>query len=634
MDDKNKSLNGALAVGTVLRSPNNEYVVESVLGMGGFGVTYKVSVEKMLQEGNVSQRVKLYFAIKEFFMHGCDRSGDGARVTYASTIEGEVKQSKQDFITEAKRLNQLGTRSKNIVKVNEVFEANDTAYYVMEYLDSGSIYDYVKSHGSMSWNEAKNIIVPIAQAVGLLHNEKLLHMDIKPDNIMLKRDRNGDMIPTLIDFGIAKHFDSKGKPTSHLMAKGASDGYAPMEQYAGIDNFAPEIDVYALGATLLFLLTAKQPPKAFDLNANIVAEQLPTSLSSAQKEVITKAMNPNKFERTATVKDFVQALNEFSPKQVEKVEATPKEEKVEKEVASKNHHSETKRMGQSTSTKPAAWKYAAIVAVVVALIVGAFFIISSQQEKKPQPAEGVSPVKEADGTLTYTVNGVTFKMKYVEGGTFMMGANEDDGINDIATEQEKPRHSVTLSNYYIGETEVTQALWKAIMGSNPSYFIDDNMPVEHVTWSDCQKFIGKLNAITNATFSLPTEAQWEYAARGGNKSQGYLYSGSNKIDDVAWYEDNSGETSHAVGTKQANELGLYDMSGNAWEWCSDWYGNYNASSQNDPTGSSTGQYRVNRGGSWAAPARFTRVSYRFNLSDPNSNDVAFGLRLALRKLHE
>ena len=172
--------------------------------------------------------------------------------------------------------------------------------------------------------------------------------------------------------------------------------------------------------------------------------------------------------------------------------------------------------------------------------------------------------KSATENRTFSVGGVEFTMVYVEGGTFMMGNNDADSCDS-----EKPVHHVTLSDYYIGETEVTQALWQAVMGTNPSWVKGDNLPVECVSWADCQNFIGKLNQITGENFSLPTEAQWEFAARGGNYSKGYKYSGSNDIDAVAWCWINSAEFTHLVATKQANELGIYDMTGNVWEWCYD-----------------------------------------------------------------
>ena len=176
---------------------------------------------------------------------------------------------------------------------------------------------------------------------------------------------------------------------------------------------------------------------------------------------------------------------------------------------------------------------------------------------------------------------------------------------------------------------MTQALWQAVMGSNPSYFSGSNKPVECVSWNDCQDFISRLNALTGENFRLPTEAEWEYAARGGNKRGGYMYVGSNTIDNVAWYDDNSGSQTHNVATKSPNELGLYDMSGNVWEWCQDWYGSYSSGSQTNPTGPSSGSDRVFRGGSWDYFARNCRVSYRFILT-PGYRGVNVGLRLALQ----
>ena len=228
---------------------------------------------------------------------------------------------------------------------------------------------------------------------------------------------------------------------------------------------------------------------------------------------------------------------------------------------------------------------------------------------------------------TFYANGVPFEMVEVRGGTFRMGGTSEQG-SDADSDDEYPVHSVTLSGYYIGKTEVTQALWKAVMGSNPSRFKGDNMPVECVSWDDCQEFIRKLNSLTSQNFRLPTEAEWEFACRGGNNSRGYKYSGSNYIDNVAWYDGNSGDKTHSVATKSPNELGIYDMSGNVWEWCSDWYGDYSSGAQTNPKGSYDGSSRVNRGGSWSINARICRSSYRFNYS-PDLCDYVLGLRLSL-----
>ena len=223
---------------------------------------------------------------------------------------------------------------------------------------------------------------------------------------------------------------------------------------------------------------------------------------------------------------------------------------------------------------------------------------SSQSAPTSSGFSSTSSVSSGSNEISIPVkDGITIGMVKVEAGTFMMGVTSE--IQDPSFD-EKPVHQVTLTNdYYMGKYEVTQALWQAVMGSNPSKFKGDDLPVEQVSWNDCQEFISKLNGFTGKKFRLPTESEWEYAARGGKKSRGYQYSGSSNISDVAWYYDgNSGSKTHPVGTKQANELGIYDMSGNVWEWCQDWYGSYVSLSQTNPTGAVSGPYRVYRGGSW------------------------------------
>ncbi len=251
---------------------------------------------------------------------------------------------------------------------------------------------------------------------------------------------------------------------------------------------------------------------------------------------------------------------------------------------------------------------------------------------------------------TFSVKGVEFKMIKVEGGTFSMGATSEQGSDAFYGDDEEPVHSVTLSDYYIGETEVTQELWQAVMGSNPSEFTGNNQrPVENVSWNDCQEFIRKLNSLTGKKFRLPTEAEWEYAARGGKHCNDhvYKYSGSNNVDEVAWYWRNSGDKylsgewdedkvnknnckTHPVKTKKANKLGLYDMSGNVWEWCNDWYDEdyYQNSPQTNPEGPSTGERRVLRGGSYCNSDRGVRVSSRGGYT-PDDRCINCGLRLAL-----
>ena len=243
---------------------------------------------------------------------------------------------------------------------------------------------------------------------------------------------------------------------------------------------------------------------------------------------------------------------------------------------------------------------------------------AAKPKAKPAPRRNSSTT-----SLSAELNKLINNMVYVSGGTFIMGGDESS--------DQTPTHSVTLSSYYICKYEVTQALWRAVMGSNPSKFKGDNLPVEQVSWNDCQTFINRLNNYTGRNFRLPTEAEWEFAARGGNYSRHYKYSGSNYISDVAWYCDNSGNRTHPVGTKQANELGLYDMSGNVWEWCSDRYGSYSSYSQSNPTGATSGFGRVERGGNWCGLARYCCSSHRSYYAPGNSFDD-LGLRLVLSQL--
>ena len=262
-----------------------------------------------------------------------------------------------------------------------------------------------------------------------------------------------------------------------------------------------------------------------------------------------------------------------------------------------------------------------------------------------------TPVEPPAPVIEFTVNGVTFKMVEVEGGTFVMGTPSQEGVvNPTAA------HDVTLTTYCIGQTEVTQELWVAVMGYNPSYFnekgnpdyysyheqyecgINLQRPVDYINIADCEAFIAKLNELTGCTFRIPTEAEWEFAARGGNLSQGYTYPGSNNVDEVAWYRETiptmvlggEGWGPQSVATLLPNELGIYDMGGNDEEWCNDWYGNYPADPVTNPTGPATGNYRVTRGGKWNSYAISCTPQLRaFNNAAVLGNSRT--LRLAMTK---
>lgn len=226
----------------------------------------------------------------------------------------------------------------------------------------------------------------------------------------------------------------------------------------------------------------------------------------------------------------------------------------------------------------------------------------------------------------------SFEMVAVESGSFYMGAQKEsldkENYDESAYMVESPVHRVSVDNYCIGKFEVTQAQWVAAMGSNPSLIQGDNLPVENVTWEQVQDFITLLNEKSGKEYRLPTEAEWEFAAKGGNKSENFKYSGYSVLGACGWYYSNSEATTHEVGSKYPNELGIFDMSGNVREWCSDWFDYYVSSEINNPQGSNYGSMKVNRGGSWSTPAINCRNTYR-HTDFPYDAAQDLGFRLAL-----
>lgn len=249
------------------------------------------------------------------------------------------------------------------------------------------------------------------------------------------------------------------------------------------------------------------------------------------------------------------------------------------------------------------------------------------QKTKPND---VSPEKSEDHVtdLPLPIQELIHDMVKVEGGTFIMGGTEEQG--EDAFSDEMPAHKVTLSSFYIGKYPVRQEQWEAVMGKNPAYFKGPKLPVESVNWSDCQEFVAQLSRITGRHFRLPTEAEWEYAARGGNRSGHYKYSGSNNLDEVGWYNENSESMTHLPGEKIPNELGLFDMSGNVWEWVQDWKADFSELDQINPTGPQEGEERICRGGGWNREPDRARVSYRGD-DLPDLRYCSLGLRIVMEE---
>ena len=731
-----------LQPGTLLQG--DRYRIIDILGQGGFGITYLA--EQVMAERKV--------CIKEFFpKEYYNRDEDSRSISLGSQGSAEIMELyKAKFIKEAKTIAKLD--HPNIIHIHDVFAENNTAYYVMEYIDGESLSALVKERGALPESEAIGYIKQVAAALGSIHEQRIMHLDIKPANVMLRKE---DGRAVLIDFGLSKQYDAEGNQTSSTPV-GISAGYAPMEQYqqGGVKEFSPETDIYSLGATLYYLVTGVVPPQA----ATIVDEglpELPTHLSANVRNAIERSMEVQRKRRPHSIKEFLALLEDNNPVVVPiptpvptpvptptsapvsataddktsvaasalvtddrtvvstpapKAQPTPQ---PKKEWTPK-YSTEKPKKSDEPKKKSKWWLWLLIIVVVA---IGGYLALSSsndsetakseqvqnrqteeaekariaeekrqaEETEKARKAEEKRKAEEAEEArkaeekrqaeeaekariveekrqaeeaekarkaeekrkaeeaakqtnFVESVNGVSFKMIWVDGGTFAMGSDDFDSS--------KPVHQVTLDGYWIAETEVTQALWEAVMGTTveqqrdktdnktdkslPLKGTGDNYPMYYVSYNDALDFCKELNMLTGNKykFTLPTEAQWEFAARGGNKSNDCKYSGSTSIDKVAWYGGNSGSKTHEVKGKNPNELGLYDMSGNMCEWCLDWYSSsyyYNSPSKN-PQGPSSGAYHVLRGGGWYSDAAADcRVAYRGNYGVPDCSDWFNGFRL-------
>ncbi len=607
---------------------NGKYRVVKTLGQGSFGITYLAEFS----------RINMKVCIKEFFMKGINMRCEDSQVSGMTPGNLAYDYGKK-FKKEAMNLGRLV--HSNIVRVIDFFEENGTCYYAMEYIDGQNLNDYIKTH-SLTEKEALDIITALARALDYMHTgHHMLHLDIKPSNVM--RSYDGHIY--LIDFGLSKSFSEDGAPETSTAVGLGTRGYAPPEQanamHAG--KLSPTVDIYSLGATLFKLLTGEVPQ---DAASRIYSDDMLTRIlmsrgvSARTITLVLKAMSLRPENRYQTMKEFINALaqcqNMNSPYSNDEatvrlqVPGMRSSNPPEPPLAPAPSFSPR----QPAKDNPDKWyMWIAIgTAIVVCLIL---LIVVLAKNRYSGPVTTATP--ESNTTLTtaipdettevvYDVRGVKFKMIKVSGGTFTMGATSEQGNADG---DEFPLHKVTLTDYWLGETEVTQALWKAVMGSNPSRVIGDNLPVDRVSWDECNEFIEKLNEYTGIRFTLPTEAQWEYAARGGNNPHGYKFSGSSNINEVGWYRGNS-SCPQPVAMLEPNELGLYDMTGNVWEWCSNLFENYDELPELDPTGPDIGSDYVYRGGCWRNEANICRNSNRDSNHSSFSGQYGLGLRLCMK----
>ncbi len=366
-----------LAPGTVIRGPERSYTILKVLGQGGFGITYLVSGK--VRVGNIVVDVR--FAMKEHFISSlCSRDGATKSVQFSAPVAAQVGRSMKAFIKEARRLQSLGIDHPNVVRINEVFEANNTAYYVMEYIEGASLQDYVKKHGPMSADAAKALLQPLVGAVATLHSNNIAHYDIKPANIMLSEEADGSLRPVLIDFGLAKHYDDAGHATSSIAAAGYSAGYAPLEQYAGISSFSPRCDVYALAATLYFCVTGHAPKAAQQLRSDEVRRDLESILTPQDTDLMVRSLSIMVENRPADAGELSASLYGDAP--VTKTRVNPP----------KPAAGETTRLTPDAAQKPSRpFPIRAVIIAVAVIVVAviAWLLIKPSAETPARQAERV-----------------------------------------------------------------------------------------------------------------------------------------------------------------------------------------------------------------------------------------------------
>lgn len=558
---------------------NGKYIIQGRIGIGGFGITYMA-----IQNG-----LNRIVCIKEYFPSGkCARDTVSYNI-YPQTISNEYYYKyREAFEKEARILAELS--HPNIVEVIDVFGENNTSYMVMEYIKGESLQKAVENRGRLPYTEAVNYIAQIADAVDYIHKRHILHRDIKPDNIMLTANYKA----ILIDFGSAREFE---EDKTQIHTSMFTNGYAPPEQYASKSRKGSYTDIYALGATFYFTLTGQAPLEATARLIDKMPEpkKLVKDIPEEANRTILKAMQLKSENRHQTIDDFMADLRNIRPSVL-----------IDETIGAKSK------------------KWVIPVSIISTLIVAAtitVFLILGKNGENVKMTDSMGTTDSIE-TIDFTGTGM-YPMIYVKGGTFEMGNDNSD--NDC------PAHEVTLDGYYIGQFEVSRKFFKSIMGYDPSLYVTpdaDNYPVENVSIEEAKRFIEMLNKKTRKHFALPTEAQWEYAARGGQSSRGYSYSGTADTDKL-WYDrDNPTEIYYEPSV---NELGIYQMSGNVAEWCRDYYDEsfYYTGSRYNPVNSNghDGDLVVIRGGSYYSFDEEELTVFYRNAYDSPQEDIGFRLVL-------
>lgn len=586
------------------------YELIEEIGRGGMGVVYKAK-HIYLDE---------YFAIKRLW---------GQYVVDAKIMKL--------FLNGGKILRKLD--HKNIVGVKDIFEFKGDYFIVMEYVSGNSLYTIIrKQSGAMKRSRAVKLFKQMLEGFVYLQSQTppILHRDIKPANILVTE--NDDL--KITDFDIAKIY--QGSNPAITTMKG-TPAYMSPEQIISPSSVDIRTDVYSLGMTFYEMLTGKLPFDSSILDTPaalrdfVINDQVPpvsnfnNRISDELVKFVAKAIHKDREERFSSAAEMLSELEELEKENklgpIETIEDTPEPKPpVPPDLPPTQIDPKPKKRKRNRLL------YILIVAVILSVI--AYLAIILKPVEPPKETAGKVPPE-----VVHPTTKMLEEMVFVEAGTFIMGC---DRKKSECGNDELPSHEVTLSSFFISKFEVTQKLWQSVMGNNPSNVKGDNLPVVLISWNDAIEFCNKLSAgeglepaykidgsrvscdIRSNGYRLPTEAEWEYVAKGGGKGNNFLFGGDNSIDAVAWYKLNSGGTIHQVGVKKANELGIYDLSGNVWEWCWDFYGSYKAASQVDPKGPNAHINRVARGGSWNRDDKFCRTTNRYGFSpDDRGKDLGF-----------
>ena len=614
-----KTADNSLDIGAIL---DNRYHIEGVLGIGGFGVTYKAHDDTL----------DCTVVIKEYLPEECGaRDSDTVSVIPRTNREDDYQYGLEKYLDEARTLAKF--KHPNIVRVSNFLKTNGTAYFVMDYDEGEDLTDWLKKHDTLNEDIILKIITPILEGLAEVHKTGLLHRDIKPGNIFMRK-KGGAM---LIDFGAARQaLGEQSKSISAII----SQGYAPPEQYTTRGKQGAFTDLYAIGATLYKLITGKAPiesaDRAHEIHEGEADPMIPAMEAGKGKvgdwllQLTDQMLKISGKDRPQNAEVVLEAIKNKTTAVgcAARTETQAEPDNKTRVVRSSQRFDKKSKSQPEQKTNDAHGapygKIAAVMVVVVAIAGGGWWFTQADTNESVRMN---SNLQEAQVTQSKTLakgnailESLAGKMITIPAGSFQMGSNENS--------DEKPVHRVSLKTFKLGQHEVTQKQWWAVMDRNPSSFKRcDDCPVEKVSWNDIQEFLKKLNQQTGQTFRLPSEAEWEYACRSGGKDQKYC-GGSNKSS-LAWYDGSSGKKTHTVKQKQANGLGLYDMSGNVWEWTQDcWNNSYNgAPTSGDAWQSGDCTKHVLRGGAWNFKLNSVRSANR-DWSPTGKRNNNNGFRLA------